>query len=235
MRSAPADTPSPADILVIADIHLGRGQHGEKKVGPGLDWALAALEAGARQGCGHLVVLGDVIDKKRYTAATYGEVARLFDRALELFSRVLFISGNHDTAHDLSGVIPAGVTVAGPVPATYSAGGWAVHTAAVEVDRDPRELAGTFPAAEEGRPNLGALHTSLTGEWTNPCLPADPAELLSLGYDAWVLAHVHRRMTVNADPFMGYVGMGHALRASARAGTVTVSPAAVPVWERPEG
>lgn len=235
MSTAPtaAGSEQPGDILVIADVHLGRRQSGATKVGPGLRWALAALEAGAAEGCGHAVVLGDVIDKKRYTESTYGEVTRLFERALELFDPVLFIAGNHDTVHDLSGTIPAGVTVAGAVPATYGVGGWAVHTASVEVDRDPRELAAEFPERVPGRPNLGLLHTSLAGEWTNPCLPADPDELRRCGYDAWVLAHVHRRLTVSEDPFIGYVGMGHALKVSAASGAVAVSPASAPVWERP--
>ncbi|WP_288831310.1 metallophosphoesterase [uncultured Corynebacterium sp.] len=207
---------APEDLLVIADIHLGRAQNGEKKVGPGLGWALGAVERGAAAGCGHLVVLGDVIDKKRYTAETYGEVARLFERAGELFGTVLFVAGNHDTAHDLRGVIPAGVAAASTQPATYRAGGWALHTAAVAVDRDPRELAGDFPAPAPGWPNLGLLHTGLTGEWTSPCLPATPEQLLARGYDAWVLAHVHRPLTISEDPFVGYVGMGRALRLSAR-------------------
>ena len=127
-----------APILVLADIHLGRPQSGAKKTGPGIEWALEALQRGAQAGAGHFVMLGDVIDRSRFTDATFDEVTRFFARALELFDTTVFIAGNHDVHHDLSAVIPPGVAVAGTRPQTIRAGGWALHTAAVEVDRDPR-------------------------------------------------------------------------------------------------
>ena len=45
-------------ILVVADIHLGRKQHGDKKTGPGIDWALDTLQRGADAEARHLVMLG---------------------------------------------------------------------------------------------------------------------------------------------------------------------------------
>lgn len=172
------------------------------------------MERGAAAGYGHLVVLGDVIDKKRYLAATY-EVSRLFERACELFDSVLFVAGNHDTPHDLRAVIPAGVAAASTQPVTYRAGGWALHTAVVAADRDPRALAGDFPAPVPGWPNLGLLHTGPTGEWTSPCLPATRSSCSPAATTRGCSAHVHRPLTISEDPFVGYVGMGRALRASA--------------------
>lgn len=93
-------------ILAVADIHLGRKQHGDKKTGPGIDWALGTLQRGAEAGARHLVMLGDVIDRKRFADATYGEVTRFFARGLELFDTVVFIAGNHDVHHDLTETIP---------------------------------------------------------------------------------------------------------------------------------
>ena len=43
-----------APILVLADIHLGRPQSGAKKTGPGIEWALEALQRGAQAGAGTL-------------------------------------------------------------------------------------------------------------------------------------------------------------------------------------
>ncbi|MDN8606106.1 metallophosphoesterase [Corynebacterium ureicelerivorans] len=210
-------------VLVVADIHLGRKQHGDKKTGPGIAWALDALDRGAQAGARHLVMLGDVIDRKRFTDATYGEVTWFFQRGLELFDIVVFVAGNHDVHHDLSEVIPGGVVVAGAEPQTIRAGGWALHTAAVEVDRDPRQLVSKFPAPVEGLPNLGLLHTSVTGEYSNnPCLPCTRDELAACGYGAWLLGHVHQRITLSDAPFAGWVGMGKAYLAVASGNGVSV-------------
>ncbi|MDC7107702.1 metallophosphoesterase family protein [Corynebacterium afermentans] len=211
-------------ILVVADIHLGRKQHGDKKTGPGIDWALGTLQRGAEAGARHLVMLGDVIDRKRFTGATYGEVTRFFQRGLEFFNSVVFVAGNHDVHHDLTGFIPGGVIVARQEPQTIRAGGWALHTAAVEVDRDPRELVAKFPAKVEDAPNLGLLHTSVTGEYSNnPCLPCTRDELAACGYGAWLLGHVHERVTLADAPFAGWVGMGRAYLATSDGTEVQVN------------
>lgn len=225
MSNHAADPVFAADpVLVAADIHLGRKQHGDKKTGPGIDWALGTLQRGAEAGARHLVMLGDVIDRKRFTDATYGEVTRFFQRGLELFDTVVFIAGNHDVHHDLTGAIPGGVIVARQEPQTIRAGGWALHTAAVEVDRDPRELVDDFPAPIDKAPNLGLLHTSVTGEFSNnPCLPCTREELAACGYGAWLLGHVHERITLSSAPFAGWVGMGRAYLAVADGTAVRVA------------
>lgn len=211
-------------ILVVADIHLGRKQHGDKKTGPGIDWALGTLNRGAEAGARHLVMLGDVIDRKRFTEATYGEVTRFFQCGVELFDTVVFIAGNHDVHHDLSGVIPGGVIVARQESQTIRAGGWALHTAAVEVDRDSRRLVPEFPAPVEEALDLGLLHTSVTGEYSNnPCLPCTRDELAACGYGAWLLGHVHNRITLSSAPFAGWVGMGRAYLATADGEKVRVA------------
>lgn len=225
MPNHAADPVFAADpVLVVADIHLGRKQHGDKKTGPGIDWALDTLDRGAEAGARHLVMLGDVIDRKRFTDATYGEVTRFFQRGLELFDTVVFIAGNHDVHHDLTGAIPGDVIVARQEPQTIRAGGWALHTAAVEVDRDPRELVDDFPAPIDKAPNLGLLHTSVTGEFSNnPCLPCTREELAACGYGAWLLGHVHERITLSSAPFAGWVGMGRAYLAVADGTAVRVA------------
>ncbi|MGV0374719.1 metallophosphoesterase [Corynebacterium hadale] len=204
-----------APILVLADIHLGRPQSGAKKTGPGIEWALEALQRGAQAGAGHMVMLGDVIDRSRFTSATFDEVTRFFARAVELFDTTVFVAGNHDVHHDLTSVIPPGVAVAGTRPQTICAGGWTLHTAAVEVDRDPRRLVPSFPSRIDAAPNLGLLHTSVTGEYSNnACLPCDVAELEACDYDAWALGHVHQRIALDAAVPVGWVGMGRGLIAT---------------------
>ena len=210
-------------VLVIADIHLGRKQKDDKKTGPGIEWALDTLDRGAEAGARHLVMLGDVIDRKRFTDHTYTEVTQFFERGLELFESVVFIAGNHDVHHDLTGVIPEGVIVAGIEPQTIRVGQWALNTAAVEIDRDPRTVVPDFPAPVAGAPNLGLLHSSVTGEYSNnACMPCTVDELTSCNYDAWLLGHVHERVVLSSDPFIGWVGMGKALIASLDDATVAV-------------
>ena len=136
----------------------------------------------------------------------------------------MFIAGNHDVHHNLTGTIPGGVIVARQEPQTIRAGGWALHTAAVEVDRDPRRLVAKFPAPVKEAPSLGLLHTSVTGEYSNnPCLPCTREELAACGYGAWLLGHVHERITLSDDPFAGWVGMGRAYLATADGDQVRVN------------
>lgn len=211
-------------VLVLADIHLGRKQKDDKKTGPGIKWALSALDRGGEAGARHLVMLGDVIDRKQFTEHTYAEVTQFFEHGLELFDSVVFIAGNHDVHHDLAGVIPEGVVVAGIEPQTIRVGQWALHTAAVVVDRDSRRIVSDFPAAVDGAPNLGLLHSSVSGEYSKQeCMPCSVDELKSCGYDAWLLGHVHERVVLFNDPFIGWVGMGKALIASLDGGKVSIS------------
>lgn len=211
-------------VLVLADIHLGRKQKDDKKIGPGIEWALSAIDRGVESGARHMVMLGDVIDRTRFTENTYAEVTRFFERGLELFDSVVFISGNHDVSHDLTSVIPEGVIVAGIEPQTIRVGQWALHTAAVEVNRDPRRLVPDFPAAVDGVANLGLLHSSVTGEFVkNECLPCTTDGLTSCGYDAWLLGHVHERIVLSSSPFIGWVGMSKALIASDDGGRFSIS------------
>lgn len=212
-----------SSVAVLADVHLGRKQTGDKKTGPGIEWALETLDHAAAAGASHLVVVGDIIDRKRYTEATYSEVAAFFSRGLELFETVVFTAGNHDVYHDLGAVIPRGVIVSGTQPHTIEVGEWALHSAAVEVDRDPRSLVSDFPHPLPHAVNLGLLHTSVTGEYSkHDCLPCTTEELLACGYDAWILGHVHSQITLNPEPFIGWVGMGRAYLIDVNDGDVRV-------------
>lgn len=192
-------------ILVLGDIHLGLPK------GPGLTWALNALEAAHENGAQGFICAGDVIDRRNFTQDTYMEVSALFSTAVELFGEVHFISGNHDVHHDLK--FPDGVIPHSPQPHVFEYHGISVHTAAVAQDPDPRPVIEEFaPNTDEDKPHLGILHTGLHGIYSRkPCLPATADDLLRLNYDAWVLAHVHRPIVLSQEPFIGWVGMGMAL------------------------
>ena len=98
-------------------------------------------------------------------------------------------------------------------PATFGLpDGTAVHACSVVTDPDPRVVWQDYPAPVAGGANLGFIHSSVHGEYSrSECLPASVAELESVSYDAWVMGHVHRRITESDAAFIGWVGMGHAL------------------------
>ncbi len=79
-------------------------------------------------------------------------------------------------------------------------------------DPDPRVVWQDYPAPVASGANLGFIHSSVHDEYSrSECLPASVAELKSVSYDAWVMGHVHRRITESDAAFIGWVGMGHAL------------------------
>ena len=101
----------PASIFVFADLHLGRAG------APGLDWALQALEVAADRGATACVCLGDIIDRNANSAEFVPQVRTVMAHAVTLFSEVHFISGNHDTHHNLD--LPPEVTIHGTQVHTF--------------------------------------------------------------------------------------------------------------------
>ena len=72
---------------------------------------------------------------------------------------------------------------------------------AVATDPDPREI--EIPSFN----GLGLLHTSVHGEFSRkPCLPCKLEDLQESGA-TWVLGHVHKPITLSAEPFIGWTGM----------------------------
>lgn len=196
----------PAALAVLADIHLGLPG------APGIDGARELLSRARDTGARSLIIAGDLIDRAEFSDATFEEAAALIAEARATFSSVDFIAGNHDVHHRLE--FPPEVRVHGTEVHSFTRAGIVVHTAAVATDPDPRRLVGDFPVRpqEDVRPHVGILHTSVEGQFSRkPCLPTTPEELLSRGYAAWILGHVHNGATLReADPYIGWVGMGYA-------------------------
>ena len=192
----------PASIFVFADLHLGRPG------APGLDWALQELEVAANSGATACVCLGDIIDRNAEASEFVPQARAVMAHAATLFGEVHFISGNHDTHHNLD--FPPEVTVHGTQVHSFRIGNTTVLTAAVATDPDPRRL--QLPPRPSDGPVLGLLHSSVTGEFSKgTCLPLSVAELQACEADAWILGHVHTPHTLADAPFIGWVGMGHGL------------------------
>ena len=118
----------PASIFVFADLHLGHPDS------PGLRWALQELEAAANSGATACVCLGDIIDRNANSAEFVPQVHTVMAHAVTLFSEVHFISGNHDTHHDLD--FPPEVTLHSTQVHTFQIGETTVLSAAAATDPD---------------------------------------------------------------------------------------------------
>lgn len=186
-------------IAILADIHLGH------KRGPGLEWALDAVARAVEDyGAEYIVILGDLVDRRHPEAAS--DAARLLTACLSR-AQTHFIAGNHDVLVPLE--LPAGVVNHGTDVHTFLLGDTTCVTAAVAEQRDNRQLFDQLPPRTGQGPWLGLLHTSLHGEWSkNACLPGTVDQLLALGYDAWMLGHVHQPVVVNEQPPIAWVGQG---------------------------
>lgn len=130
------------------------------------------------------------------------------------------IGGNHDVESPLTAQLrlPDSVQWVGQgelgleAPGTVVWEQWriAVHGQAVRDKDELRDLAAGYPKPVEGMWNLGLLHTSLTGQWSNrACAPTTLETLYAAGYDSWILGHVHQPMVMASRPLIAYPGSVH--------------------------
>lgn len=198
-------------LAVFADLHLG------KKKTPGLQWAYGALARAAENQPDVIVFTGDLLDKKKATEADLEDGVALFRYITEeLGLPLVHVWGNHDVG---SGLIPRFPEL----PGVYRPLGDGIeeiqvpgiplvfHAVNVAFDPDTRNILKDLPKVEEPG-HVGVLHTAVEGQYTkNPCLPTTPEHLLSRGYGACLLGHVHTPVVLHEDPWIGWIGMGQIL------------------------
>ncbi|MDU3175292.1 MAG: metallophosphoesterase [Corynebacterium striatum] len=166
-------------ITIISDIHLGLPGNFELPDGDGA-----------------LVVLGDIVDRNVGTEWTRKGEKLLAESS---FETIHFIPGNHDVHNNFKW--PEGIIVHGTEPHFFEIDGVQAWTCGVATDPDPREI--EIPSFN----GLGLLHTSVHGEFSRkPCLPCKLEDLQESGA-TWVLGHVHKPITLSAEPFIGWTGM----------------------------
>lgn len=204
-------------LLAFADLHLG------KKKSPGVRWAYEALAGAARHDPDVVVFTGDLLDKKKATDADLRDGIALFRHITQdLNLPLVHVWGNHDVG---TGMIPAFPDLPGVhrprgdgieeirvpgVPLVF-------HAVNVVQDPDPRDLLKDLPRVHEPG-HVAVLHTEVEGQYTrNPCLPTTPEHLLSRGYGAYLLGHVHSPVVLNDDPWIGWIGMGQMMEIDAPA------------------
>ncbi|MDO5511498.1 metallophosphoesterase [Corynebacterium sp.] len=195
-------------LAAFADLHLGRRQ------APGVQWAREALLDATAHGAQAIVFAGDLLDKEESTDADLEDAVALFRFiTVDLGTPLVHVWGNHDVG---AGIIPRFPTMEGVyrprgegvetltvpgIPLTF-------HAIHVTGDPDPRESLEDLPQVD-GPGHIGVLHTEVEGQYTNnPCLPTTTEHLLSRGYSACLMGHVHSPVVLNEDPWIGWIGMG---------------------------
>ncbi|GAB3692553.1 metallophosphoesterase family protein [Corynebacterium nasicanis] len=198
-------------LAAFADLHLGR------KKAPGVRWAREVLIDAAARGADVVIFTGDLLDKKKATEKDLRDAVELFRFITrELALPLVHVWGNHDVGSGFIPHFPALEGVHRPegggveklevpgIPLIF-------HAANVIADPDPRPTLRELPAVS-GAGHVGVLHTEVEGVYTkNPCLPTTTSHLLSRGYSACLMGHVHSPVVLNEDPWVGWIGMGEIL------------------------
>lgn len=179
-----------------------------------------------------LVIAGDLFDGAWDDFSTglhfCGVMRRLKDAGIPVY----IAYGNHDADSLQTKRLPLPDNVhvfgtKGPETFIDEATGVALHGQSYKT-RDPGgDLSAAYPAAVEGRLNIGVLHTALEGGRPPHAAyaPCTPSQLASKGYDYWALGHVHTHEIVSADPYIVFPGnlQGRNIRESGPKGASLVS------------
>ncbi|MBQ9370562.1 MAG: DNA repair exonuclease [Thermoguttaceae bacterium] len=172
--------------------------------------AFAALvtEAIKRQ-VAFVVIAGDIFDGKWDDVGTGIWTAKQFDRLAEASIPVFMLYGNHDKKNPIlrnlglpknvkvfSDSAPERIHFPEDCPdldakafderITLTGQGYSDWKCKVD-------LAAKYPDREEGRFNIGVLHTGLGGDSATDYAPTSVETLLSKNYDYWALGHQHKR------------------------------------------
>lgn len=208
----------PFSLLAVGDVHLGRRPLGlpegfdPERFSPRAAWE-AAVEEARRRKVDAVALLGDVVDQDRDFIEAYSPLARGVRALVDAGIRVVACVGNHDVA-----VLPR---LAEEIRELRLIGrdGWEeLELEAGDGDR-VRLVGWSFPRARfnedpsatlalrgrDGVATLGLVHGDLDAS-SSPHAPLSRARLVSAGFDAWLLGHVHKPTLESATDRIGYLG-----------------------------
>lgn len=179
-----------------------------------------------------MVIAGDLFDGPWDDFSTglcfCGAMRRLKDAGIPVY----IAYGNHDAESLQTKRLPLPDNVrifSAKAPETFidEGTGAALHGQSYK-SRDPGgDLSAAYPAAVEGRLNIGVLHTALEGGRPPHAAyaPCSPGQLATKGYDYWALGHVHTHEVVSAAPYIVFPGnlQGRNIRECGPKGALLVS------------
>jgi len=212
---------TPARIALVSDLHIGPYAAPGKTPTPYL-WVEEFTSHIVNASPDLILIAGDIFDRRDGNENAVQAAQRMFDRFTEGGRPVAVIAGNHDAAvPEAYGTVVARddlIVFPADAPATQvvslqtanSTRRIALHGVSVQEPDDLRDVVPLYPAPVADAFNIGMMHSSLGGEWSNrACLPAAPHSLVQLGYDVWILGHVHEQRFVHEDPLVLYPGGAH--------------------------
>lgn len=225
-------------FLHAADLHLdspliGLRQRAEAYAGRLEDASRLAfdnlVDLAIEEDCRLLVIAGDVFDGqwRDYRSGLF--FADRMRRLREAGVAVVMIAGNHDAENRFTARLQSNsvkvLSSRRPETVELDDIGVAVHGQSF-AQRDVRDnIARAYPAAIEGRFNIGLLHTGCSGrEGHELYAPCSVEQLMNHGYQYWALGHVHAREVLAADPPIVFPGnlQGRSIRETGSKGATLV-------------
>ncbi|MCP4573833.1 MAG: DNA repair exonuclease [bacterium] len=247
-------------ILFVGDMHLGTrvarlpaGVGDPDDLGPAGAWR-RTVDAALAHRVNAVALAGDVVNRRNVLFEAAAALRPGLERLYAAGIQILAVAGNHDT-RALPGLLRAGA----PLKLLGAGGTWEEHV--LGGDGSPRvrvvgwsfpretwessPLADPPPPARADLPTFGLLHGDLDAGASNYA-PVSGAALGALGYDGWLLGHIHVPSPVTTDGRPAYLGSlvgldptetgrhGPVLVAVAADGSITRErlPVAALRWER---
>lgn len=223
-----------------ADIHLDsplRGLAGHE--GPAVEQIrsatreafVALIDRTIEEEASFLLIAGDLYDGDWRDYQTGLFFVRQMGRLRQAGIPVYLIHGNHDAVSQITKHLRLPDNVVqfpSNRPATRLVPDLAVaiHGQSFRTQKVSENVALRYPDPQQGRFNIGMLHTSLSGaEGHDTYAPCSIGQLAAKGYDYWALGHVHDRKVLRKDPYVVYPGVlqGRHIRETGPKGAMLVT------------
>ncbi len=207
-------------ILFVGDMHLGTrpsrlpaGVGDAERLGPAGAWA-RSVDAALEHRVQAVALAGDVVNKRNALFEAAAALRPGLEKLHAAGITTLAVAGNHDT-RALPGLLQAGA----PLHLLGAGGVWQEHVVGGDGHPPvrlvgwsfPRErwesspLADPPPPARADLPTFGLLHADLDVP-TSVYAPVGRAALAAVGYDGWMLGHIHTPGPVPTDARPFYLG-----------------------------
>lgn len=170
------------------------------------------IELAKTESVDFVIIAGDIYDRdwKDYSTGLFfrSRMVKLQDAGIPVF----MIAGNHDAASVISRKLglPDNVShFSSRAAETVEPEQWpvALHGMSFPNRAVDENLVPRYPAAVEGKFNIGILHTSLAGNVGHDTYaPCSVEELAAKGYDYWALGHIHQPAVIREKPWVVFSG-----------------------------
>lgn len=190
-------------ILVTADIHLGspirsaalrNPELGERLQQASRDVFASIIDLAIEERVEALVLGGDIFDNDRVDLRLQAFLLLQLARLEEAGIHSIMIRGNHDAMadHKKLGNLGKKIHLLQKDNPTIHIEDVAFHGLSFVKAHTTRSFLPDYPPPEQGRRNVGIMHTSLGGaEGHDLYAPCSESDLLAHGYDLWCLGHIH--------------------------------------------